>query len=431
MDIHKRMVADATARAQDIQIVFIGDSITAQWTGASIADLWKRFADHGAINLAISGDGTEHVLWRIQHGVLDPLHPKMVFLLIGTNDCGTDPQSIAYGVWTDVVEIRKRLPDARILVEGIFPRNDPKSANRATVVAANKLLAKLDDGKMVKFFDFGDRFLQPDGTFLKGQFPGGVHPDSHAAMTIWADAIQPIAEQWLTLPPVASVPPPPCPIQPPPPSLKPVTPVTRNDWMMWHDRYATEAAKGNIDLLFVGDSLLNEWPEPLFNQEYKSLHAVRFPLGQDRTENLLWQFTHGELDGIQPKLLVLQLEETLMDNTPVENVSAGMDAVIKVIREKLPATKILLLASFPMGEKPTDTRRPKVAAYNALLAKKADDKTIFYLDIGSAFLDPQGNLTKNISYDQVRLTARAYPIWANAQRVEIQKLMGISPTPHP
>ena len=122
-EVHGKMVDDAKARADQIKIVFVGDSITARWTSSPGEKIWKeKYAPYGAINLGISSDGTENVLWRLQHGVLDPLHPKMVILLIGTNNLRSTPDAVAYGVWTIVHYVRRKLPDARVLVQGIFPR---------------------------------------------------------------------------------------------------------------------------------------------------------------------------------------------------------------------------------------------------------------------------------------------------------------------
>jgi len=86
-DIHKEMVADAKARANDIKIVFAGDSITSCWTHGAGLKIWnERYAPLGAINLGISSDVSQNLLWRLQNGVIEPLHPKMVMLLIGSNN---------------------------------------------------------------------------------------------------------------------------------------------------------------------------------------------------------------------------------------------------------------------------------------------------------------------------------------------------------
>ncbi len=115
-----------TARAGKINIVFACDSITACWTGGAGCDIWaKRYASRGAINLSIPSDNAQHLLWRLENGEIAPLHPKMVILLIGANNLGESPEAVAYGVWANVAYIRKTLPNTRVLVQGMFERENP------------------------------------------------------------------------------------------------------------------------------------------------------------------------------------------------------------------------------------------------------------------------------------------------------------------
>ncbi len=135
-------------------------------------DIWaKRYAPLGAINLSISADNAQALLWRLENGELAPLHPKMLILLIGANNLGESPEAVAYAVWANVAYIRKTLPNTRVLVQGIFEReNPPADAGRNAKV--NALLARLDDGKMVKFLDFSTipetgRHARPHGLYRR------------------------------------------------------------------------------------------------------------------------------------------------------------------------------------------------------------------------------------------------------------------------
>jgi lysophospholipase L1-like esterase len=318
-NIHNQFVADAKARADKINIVFAGDSISARWTLGAGRDIWaKRYAPLGAINLSISADDAQDLLWRLENGEIAPLHPKMLILLIGANNLSQSPEAVAYGVWANVAYIRKTLPDTRVLVQGIFEReNPPADAGRNAKV--NTLLARLDDGKMVKFLDFSSKFLKPDGTLDRTVFTDGCHPEKPAGFQVWADSIQPVIDQWMTQPPVPGLPPPPSPVgEPKDPAWG--TPVRRNDFLFRHNRYLMFASKFKCDLLFLGGTAMAAWDrlEPLTKQEYAKYRFLNFAIHAARTENILWQLTNGEIDHLQPEARRRPgVRLNLYDKTPV------------------------------------------------------------------------------------------------------------------
>ncbi|MBP6507096.1 MAG: GDSL family lipase, partial [Opitutaceae bacterium] len=161
------------AKAGNIDVLFLGDSITDFWRKEGLA-IWEgRFASLKAANFGISGDRTQHVLWRMENGELDGIAPKAVVLMIGTNNTGFEKDKItprnteaetAEGVRAIVEHLRAKLPSARILLLAIFPRGEKDSPARAQVNAINKMIAKLKDGDHVVYLNINKRFLQPDGT---------------------------------------------------------------------------------------------------------------------------------------------------------------------------------------------------------------------------------------------------------------------------
>jgi lysophospholipase L1-like esterase len=187
-------------RAEDpgIGVVFIGDSITNGWLWGEHAQLWDRyFGRYDPANFGIGGDRTEHVLWRIEHGELDRVRPRVVVVLIGTNNIGSPPSEIAAGVTAVVRAVRARLPESRILLMGIFPRgSSADDPHRATVRAVNMALAKLADGQGLRFLDIGDRFVAADGSLPKEVMPDALHL-SFKGYQIWAEAIAPLLEEWM------------------------------------------------------------------------------------------------------------------------------------------------------------------------------------------------------------------------------------------
>lgn len=181
----------ARGKAGPIGVLFLGDSITAGWKGKAI---WtKEFEPLQAANFGISSDATQHVLWRITvGGELDGIDPKVVVLLIGTNNIGADPKAVTAGVTMIVQTIRQKLPKTKVLLMAIFPRAKegdlPKMMEN--VKAVNAELAKLDDGKNVRFLDIGEK-LAPGGKVTKEVFADGVHL-TEKGFQIWAEEMLPL-----------------------------------------------------------------------------------------------------------------------------------------------------------------------------------------------------------------------------------------------
>ena len=152
------------------EVIFVGDSITEGWEGNGKAVWAKYYAPRHALNLGIGSDHTQHVLWRLDHGNLDGLKPKVAVVLIGVNNIPADtntPRQVLEGVTAVVKKIREKLPQTKVLLLGIFPFREDFCAQRAKALQVNQALHKLDDGQWIRFLDFGYLFLQPDGRISK------------------------------------------------------------------------------------------------------------------------------------------------------------------------------------------------------------------------------------------------------------------------
>ncbi|HEY0008462.1 MAG TPA: GDSL-type esterase/lipase family protein [Tepidisphaeraceae bacterium] len=182
---------NAIAAKGDIDLLFVGDSITMAWKSDGRGVWDERYAPLKAANFGLGGDKTEHVLWRMQNGNLDGIKPKVVVLLIGTNNVGRiSSEDLAGGITANVQEINKRLPDAKVLLMGLFPRGEtPDNKHRIQVAEVNAIISKLDDGKRVFFTDIGSQMILPDGQIDKAFLPDLLHLSSKG-YKLWADGIQ-------------------------------------------------------------------------------------------------------------------------------------------------------------------------------------------------------------------------------------------------
>ncbi len=187
----------ALAKKGDIDLLFLGDSITQNWGGPGKAVWTQYYGAMKAVAFGVGYDRTQHLLWRLQNGEGEGFSPKAVVLMIGTNNIGLNtPAEIAAGVGTIVHEVRTRFASAKILLLGIFPRDLPNSRNRKLVADTNQLISALNDGQHVFYLDLTDKFVGPDGTIptdVMADRPP-LHPTAkgHA---IWAEAIkEPLAK---------------------------------------------------------------------------------------------------------------------------------------------------------------------------------------------------------------------------------------------
>lgn len=198
-EMHAEDVALATKGGAEL--VFVGDSITEGWEWNDGEHWKKHFARLGAVNFGIGGDTTQNVLWRLDHGAVGALRPKVVVLLIGTNNLGREvatPAAAARGVEAVVTKLCAAFPVAKIVVHGIFPCDaSPQAEVRGRVAAVNERLRALDgrDGRVV-FRDIGARFLEADGTISPAVMPDGLHlsPEGYRR---WAAELAPLVSELL------------------------------------------------------------------------------------------------------------------------------------------------------------------------------------------------------------------------------------------
>lgn len=193
VDAWDKMFAEDVAVAEKggVDLLFVGDSITAGWNW----DIWqKNFAQYNPANFGIGGDHTGNLLWRLKYGHAEKLHPKAVVMLIGVNNFGhlhETPEQVFQGIKACVNQLRKLYPNAKILVNAIFPfEESAQSPRRADVKTANALVKTLNDNKHVFVKDYGNIFLQADGSISKDIMGDFLHP-TPKGYQLWVDAMLP------------------------------------------------------------------------------------------------------------------------------------------------------------------------------------------------------------------------------------------------
>jgi len=190
----------ARVKQGGIDLMLMGDSITDGWSNGGRAVFQKEFGGWKTANFGIGGDTCQNVLYRITHGELEGYKAKAIMLMIGTNNTRSySGEEIAGAVGKIVGIMREKQPQAHILLLAIFPRGaDANDLQRKKVDVANQLLAKLDDGKNVKFLSINEKFLDKDGKLI-GFNTDNLHPNAKG-YEIWADAVKGQLTEWLGAP---------------------------------------------------------------------------------------------------------------------------------------------------------------------------------------------------------------------------------------
>lgn len=444
--MQKRHEAKVEAiKAHKYDLLMVGDSITHNLERPEYKAVWDQFfGPRNAINLGYSGGRTENIIWNLTNGELEGQSPKVVTLLIGTNNSDNanypvvhTAEQIADGTGAIVKLLRERVPDAKILLLRILPRTNvykkPDGTERgnaeqrfATNLQAGELVARLADDKNVFFLDLNHVFVRLDGSIDPKLMPDLLHPSPEGALAM-ARAMEPTLAQLFGDSPRTEA-----------PSNSAIAPVSKleNDFYDWWQRHdaVLKARSMDPELVLIGDSITHLWGgEPAWTgrkanggdtmaRTFGNHRVLNMGFGWDRTQNVLWRLDHGEFDGLHPKWVIVNIgtnnfaeSKNARANTPAE-IAEGVREVLLRLRAKSPTTRIILMGVFPRGEKPGDPIRAKVAELNGLLAQFADGTQITFLDLTSKLLQPDGTISREVMGDFLHPAEKGYAIWGDALR---------------
>ena len=200
-------------------------------------------------------------------------------------------------------------------------------------------------------------------------------------------------------------------------------------WNQMHEGFLKQTKDGQIEVLFLGDSITQGWSgegKGVWEKTYTPLKAANFGIGGDMTQQVLWRITEGkEIEGLSPKVVVLMIGTNnfgLGGHKP-EDVTKGITVLVETLQKSLPKTKILLLGVFPRDAKAGTNFRKNISAVNEQIAKLADGKSVRYLDLTSKFLSADESLSKEIMPDYLHLSPMGYKIWADEMEPLLTELL--------
>ncbi|MEO7215777.1 GDSL-type esterase/lipase family protein [Mucilaginibacter sp.] len=429
---------------EKFDLIMLGNSITNNFEHSEYRPVWNQFfAPRKAINLGFGGYRTEQILWNIQHGELDGQSPKVLVLEIGTNNIDEKHYPIRHtagqlagGIAAIVNTIRQKLPDTKIMILRCFPGSydgpNPTS-HRAILERASDIVSKLADGKHIFYCDVNHVFLNFDGSINHNLMPDYLHP-SPAGAKLWARAMEPLMSELMgdksldndTV------------------SNTAIIPVSKleNDSYNWWDRHAEVLrVKDSInpEVVLIGNSITHFWGglpqlkyadgnlrEPNGPTSWASVfgpyRVLNLGFGWDRTQNVLWRLDHGELDGLQPRVVVIDIgtnnttqTNNARNNTATEIVE-GIREVCLRVRSKVPQAKIIVMAIFPRGKGPLNPLRTVINEVNRQLEVFTKDNKVTLVDIGPNLLAADRTFLPGMMLDYVHPTDKGYQVWADAIR---------------
>ena len=214
------------------------------------------------------------------------------------------------------------------------------------------------------------------------------------------------------------------------------TPRTDRNSLLAHAQLLEKAAKGGIDIYFVGDSIVRRWgatdyPELLANwrQNFWGWNASDFGWGADKTQHILWRLEHGELDGVNPKVIVILAGTNNVGTQPggagkVADITRGLAAILAICRQKAPDAVIVLTAIFPRNDNMAVV--PEIDRINANIERMADGRSVRFLSVNSGLADRDGRLLDGMmnARDQLHPTLKGYQVWAEGLKPIFTELLG-------
>lgn len=424
-------------------ILFVGNSITNNWEKPEYQAVWQKyFGSRNAINLGYSGYRTENTIWNIQNGELEGQSPKVIILEIGTNNIDEKNYPTRHtagqlaGGMKEIVKIfREKCPDSKIILLRCFPGcygGPNPTSHRRILERASDIAAQMADNEHIFYCDVNHVFLNMDGSLRHELLPDWLHPSPEGA-ELWARAMEPLLSTLMEDESRDDK-------KPSNTAIIPVSKLEDDSYNWWerHNDILEIKDSLNPDIVLIGNSITHYWGgnypplkyadgtprDPNGKNSWETCfgnnRVLNLGFGWDRTQNVLWRLDNGELDGLNPELVIIHIGTNNTSQTKnarmntAEEIVEGIEAICIRVRSKLPRAKIILMQIMPREEMPDNPRRLLINESNKILKNFAGKNDIILLDISDEILNPEGILSKELTYDFCHPKDSGYQIWANA-----------------
>jgi lysophospholipase L1-like esterase len=219
-------------------------------------------------------------------------------------------------------------------------------------------------------------------------------------------------------------------VRPPQPNTA-VIPALSPQFRAKHEANLAVAKQGDAELLFMGDSITDFWRntegqfagKAVLDKYFGQWKVANFGIAGDTTQGVLYRLQNGEGQGFSPKAVMLMIGTNNTARNSAAEIAEGIGAVVLELQRNFPKAKILLLGVFPRS-RPGDPVRSSIAEINRIISRLHDGDRVHYLDIGQIFLDPQGNIPREVMADALHPGPKGYELWAEAVIKPITALMG-------
>ena len=429
-DIDRFREQSARMEEGDVDLLWVGDSITHFWETTGKDVFQKYYGKRKTMNFAISGDRTGHVIWRIEHSPMDKINPKMAVVMIGTNNIGHEsstPEQTVEGVRKIVEMLREQYPEMNILLLEVFPRgakpDDPLRQGVDKINAGLEELYQKNKVKKVKLYSINDLFLDENGNLPAQIMPDYLHPSAEG-YEIWARAIEPFIIEGLgeKLSVLAE------------PEDKGIC-----DSYFFRDQCKLLSENKDFKILMFGDSITHNWvrvdtPEQkaAWEKYYGSKGAVNLAVGGDIIPGQIWRYEHYPLDGINPKLIFLEIgvNDLTGVETPKEEVAYGNRYLVRKFRKRWPDTPIVVLKMIPFqfdGNPKHDgaTYQSWVDEFNEIIPLYVRDiPNVEVVDISDLYRDENGKAIPELMDGiLVHPNTEGYKLWGERLEPLVEKYL--------
>lgn len=403
------------------EVVLIGDSITHFWAGEPASSIvrgpkaWQSlFGSMPTLNLGFGWDRTQNVLWRIDHGELDGITPRIVVIHIGTNNTSTTghakantAEEITDGVATICDRVRAKLPAARIILMAIFPREEkPDHPRRQLIDASNHLLERMAASRHLDFINLAGSMLKPDGTLTREMMPDLCHP-SEKAYQIWADALRPYVRP-LAFPDPATA------------GGKGGFNTTwlgfKNCWINRHQTFMKTRESDRNAVVFLGDSITEQAPLATL---YPSIRSANRGISGDTSRGMLARLDDHVLS-LDPRAVVILAgtNDLFQPGNSPQNTASNIAEICQKIRDHQPSAQVII-CKIPPNNKPDAA---DAALFNAAIDQRCSAIAgVTIVDTYTPFFK-HGKMDASLFKDGVHPNQNGYEVFRKTLEPQLTKL---------